>query len=448
MLILRIPYALLEIPLLQPELIWRLLGERMGSGYSMYVDITDDNGPLSSGIYWLIHLMAGKSFFAYQLIAGATILFQVAYINSLFIQCKSFEDNTYIPALVMVVLFHISFDFLTLSPALMGTTFVLLALGQLFYQTVRHHYSTESILLVGLFGGIAVCFHFPLVFFLPFVLVAGVMINGFSFHQLVLFLVGYILPFLICALYYFWIDGLGDFLFGFVFATWIIDVYHHASYWDISILFLLPFIFTLIGFVLGSLLKHLTVSRQKQNQLIILFLAFSLLSIILANRKAPYQLVVVLPGLAYFISQIFLYLNRKKLTAILFYIFFFGVPLVGYGWAYHKIISDQIYTYAVNSGNQYDFTKNSKVLVLGKDLGYYRDASLAGPFLNYHLSKPFLKEYKSYENLTAIYLAFARERPEYIIDEDHIFADLLEHFPELRGYYSLEREGIYKLNQP
>jgi hypothetical protein len=448
MVILRLPYSFLDIPVLQPELTWMLIGERMAKGYSMYVDIIDDHGPFSAGIYWLIHLVAGKSLFAYHLIAAATILFQVMYMNSLFIRYKSFEENTYIPALVMVVLFHLSFDFLTLSPALMGTTFVLLALGQLFSQTIYQQDSTESILSVGLLAGMAVCFHFPLIFFLPFMLIAGIMISGLSINLLVLSLVGYFLPFALCAVYYFSIDGLEEFMSALVYAIQVTEGYHHASSLDFSILFLLPVLFTFGGFVLGSLLKRLIVNRQKQNQLIILYLAFSLLSILLANRKTPYQLIVILPGMAYFISQIFLYLDRKKLTATLFYLFLLGIPLIGYGWAYYQIETGQISTYGVNSGNQYEFTKNTKVLVLGRDLGYYRNASLAGPFLNYPLSKQILRDIKSYENLTAVYLAFIQEKPEYIIDEDQIFEDLLSNFPALKGRYTMEREGVYKLDQP
>src|SRR5690606_4221914 len=217
-------------------------------------------------------------------------------INSLFIQYKAFEENTYIPALVMTVLFHLSFDFLTLSPALMGTTFILLALGQLFSQTMRHQDNPEPVLLVGLFGGIAVCFHFPLVVFLPFVLVAGVAISGFNLHQLVLCIIGYFLPFSLCAVYYFWIDGLDDLLFEFIFATRLIDAYQHVAFWDILFLFALPLIFSLIGFVLGTVLKRLTVNQQKQNQLIILFFIFAMVCLFIANRRTPYQLVVILPG--------------------------------------------------------------------------------------------------------------------------------------------------------
>ena len=443
--ILRIPYLLLEIPLLQPELIWMLIGERMSNGYSMYVDIIDDTGALSAGVYWLIHLIAGKSLLAYHVVAALIILFQASYINHLLIQYKAFEENTYIPALVMLVLFHLSFDFLTLSPSLMGSTFILLALGQLFSQTVRHQDQPEPVFLVGLFGGIALCFHFPLMVFLPFFLAAGLIISGYNLHQLLLCLTGYFLPIILCALYYFWIDGFSEFITGFVYSIRIVDVYRHVAYSDLASLLGLALFFTFWGFVLGFLTKRLTVNQQKQNQLIILYLVFAILPLVAANRLTPYQLVVLLPGLTYYISQIFIYLNRKRLTAFAFYAFLLGVPSTGYVWLSQKLSSGGIDHYAVNIDNRYDFTDNSTVLVLGQDLGYYRNASLAGPYLNYQLSKPVLAEYKNYPALTKIYLAFKNEKPEYVIDEEGTFAALLEHLPELAAGYALEAEGVYRL---
>jgi hypothetical protein len=445
MLLLRVPYLLLDIPLLQPELIWMLTGERMAEGYSMYKDIIDDTGPLSAGIYWLIHELIGSSPTVYQLIAAFIILFQISYFNSFLIHYKAFEDNTYIPALVMVVLVHLSFDFLTLSPALMGGTFILLALGQLFSQTVRHQDSPESVLLVGLFGGTALCFHFPFVVFLPFIVVAGVAISGFSLLQLVLCLTGYFLPIILCGLYYFWIDSLGDFMTLFVFATRFIDAYAHMSYWQMAQLFLLPLVFTLGGFFIGSVIKRLTVNQQKQNQLIILFFVFSLTSIFVANRIVPYQLVVLLPGMAFFISQIFIYLKKNRLKAIVFYSFFLGVPLGGYIWKHIYLNAGEENSYAVNSGNKYDFTDHQAILVLGDDLGFYRNSSLAGPYLNYALSKVKLTEVANAENLTKIYRVFSEEKPVYVIDEDGIFANLLQYLPELKENYNREREGVYRL---
>lgn len=445
LLILRIPYWLLEIPLLQPELVWMLIGERMSQGHSMYVGIVDDMGPLSAGVYWLLHLMVGKSLLAYKIAAGGLILFQIGFVNNFLIQFKAFEDNSYIPALVMTVFFHLSFDFLTLSPALMGSTFVILALAQLFSQTVRHQDQPEPVFLVGLFFGIALCFHFPLIVYLPFLIIVGIVISGFNLSQLILCMAGYFLPLSLIAVYYFWIDGLTEFLFEFAFATRLVEGYHYVSYWDLAILFAFPLSYTLVGFVIGSLLKRLTVNQQKQNQLIILYMLFSLVTVFISNRTTPYQWVVILPGMAYYTSQIFIYLNRKTLRTALFYIFLFGIPMSGYLWVYQKINTGEIKSYAVGTGSQYGLTNNATVLVLGEDMGYYRNASLAGPYLNYRLSKPALNDYKNYPGLTKIYASFKNEKPEYVIDEEGIFATLLEYLPEIEADYALEKEGVYKL---
>lgn len=444
-MVLRIPYLLLEIPLLQPELIWMLVGERMAKGHAMYVDIIDDTGALSAGVYWLIHLVAGRSLLAYHLVATLIIFFQASYINHLLIQYKAFEENTYLPALVMVVLFHLSYDFLTLSPALMGSTFILLALGQLFSQTVRHQDQPEPVFLTGLFGGIALCFHFPLMVFLPFFLAGGLIICGYDLRQLLLCVTGYLLPLALCALYYFWIDGFSEFVTGFIYSIRIIDVYRHVSYWDLATLLAFALFFTLWGFMLGFVVKRLTVSQQKQNQLIILYLAFAILPLLAANRFTPYQLVVLLSGMTYYISQIFIYLSSKKVTAVAFYVFLLGIPLMGYGWLSHRLSTDGLSAYAVNADSRYTSTDNTSVLVLGKDLGYYSNASLAGPYLNYQLSKPLLEEYRNYPALTKIYQAFKKDKPAYVIDEEGTFAALLEHLPEIAAAYRLEKEGVYRL---
>ncbi len=443
-MLLRIPYLLLEIPLLQPELTWMLIGERMSHGYSMYIDIYDTIGPLGAGTSWLLHLLFGKSLLAYRLLAGPVILFQIVYLNQILIQHKAFEENTYVPALVMAVLVHLSFDFLTLSPALIGSTFVLLALGQLFNQTARHQDNLENVLLIGLFGGLAFCFHFALIAFLPFILIAGLALGGFNLRQLILCLIGYLLPFCLCALYYFWIGGLDELLNEFLFPNRHSAVYHHMSYGRIALLFFIPLIFTSIGFVFGALIKRVTVNQQKQNQLMILFLVFSVAGLLIADRKTPYQLVTIVPGIAYFISQIFIYFNNRRFRNLLFYTFLLGVPMAGYGWAYYLMESGETDTYAVPMGNRYEFTAGSSIMVLGDDLGYYRNASLGGPFLNFHLSRRHLEEIKTYGELTALYIQIIHEKPQYIIDEQEIFRSILDRLPELEKVYVQDRPGIYR----
>lgn len=438
-------FWVLDVPLLKPELIWMMIGERMSEGFSMYIDIIDDTGPLSATVYWLIHLLFGKNIFAYKLFGGLVILFQITYINGLFIRYKSFDENTYIPALVLVVLFHFSFDILTLSPALMGSTFIVLALGQLFSQTVLQKDTSDSILLVGIFGGIGACFHFPLVIFLPFLIVAGVAVSGFNFNQLLLALLGYFLPIVGCGLYYFWIDGLQEFIIQYILTTRVIDVYYHVQFLDLMLLLIAPFCFAVVGYFIGTIYKLISVNQQKQKQLIILFLLFALLTIFLTNRRTPYQFVILLPGLTYFITQIFIYLQRGFLLKLFSTAFLISIPFIGFSWAYYQIVSGKIESYSVTFSEKHQETAGKSILVLGNDLGYYQGAYLATPYLNYNISKEILLDYNSFGKMADVYQDFLKEKPEMIIDADGVFEQLLEKIPLLKDSYLKKSEGMYVL---
>ncbi|GAB3650046.1 hypothetical protein GCM10028791_16660 [Echinicola sediminis] len=444
LIIFSIPYLLMNIPLLAPELSWMLVGERIGDGHFLYKGVIDDIGPLSAYVYWLIDLSVGRSWWTYKSLAAIVILFQIIYVNRLFTKYRAFEDNTYIPALVMVILFHFSFDLLTLSPALMGSTFIILALKQLFSQTLINEENTESVLLVGLYGGIAACFHFPLVIFLPFLIVTGISVSGFSFQQLILSLVGYFQPFLLCCIYFFWIGSLREFINEFILATRITSSYPHVTYIDLLILIAAPIVFSSIGFLLGTVTKSITVNQQKQKQLMILFSIFALLSIFVANRRTPYQMLVILPGLTYFISQIFIYVRNKKQSTLLFYLFLLLVLGVGYSWAVYKSQPQKNWNYTLNQPAK---NANGKIVVLGDEISPYLNARLASPYLNYRLSKRILTSYDSHEKMMEVYLHFITEKPELIYDQEGTFKALIHHLPGLADLYSEKRKGIYQLNQ-
>lgn len=431
--------------MLQPELIWMLAGERLAEGYHMYKDVVDDTGPLSSGTYWIIHLIFGRSLAAFRVLAALVILFQVIYINSLFIKYKSFEENTYLPAAIMVVLFHLSYDFLTLSPALMGSTFILLALGQLFSQTVLQEEGSDSVLLVGVFGGIAACFHFPLVVFLPFLVVSGIIVSGFTFNQFVLALVGYFLPIILCGLYYFWIDALPEFIFEYFLATRIVEAYQHVRLEDTISLFALPVSLALIGYFVGLWFKQITVNQQKQRQLIFIFLFFAVGSVFLTNRRTPYQLIILLPALTYFINQIFIYLTQKKVLQLFVFIFFLGVPLVGFNWYLNLNNSGKFDSYAIVYQEKHQMAYGKKILVLGDDIAYYKEASLGTSYLNTKLSNRILKDFDDFADMAAVYQQFISEKPDVIFDQEGVFASLIKRVPLLGDLYKKESPGIYIL---
>lgn len=435
----------LNVPGTQPELVWQLLGERMAQGKHMYIDIIDDTSPLAAGVYWLLHLVFGKSILAHQIIAFFLIGFQVIYVNNLFFKYRTFDENTYIPAFVMGVLFHMSFDFIRLTPMLMGNTFLILALGQLFSQTVLQKESTSSVLLVGLFLGIAACFHYPLIVFLPYLVIVGIAIGGYSFSQLVLSLVGYFLPLACCITYYFWIGGLDDFLSEFIFTSRLDSIYHHVNVRDFLLLSIIPLFFTSMGILYGSFFKSLTINQQKQLQIMLIFFLTAVAVVFLSNRKAPYELLVFIPPMVYFISLLFIFNSEGLLITILLYVFLLGVPLAGMAWIFQKTSLETVNAYTIKPSARHEISESKQVLVLGSDLGYYNHASLATPYLNYKHSKGLLTNYSDLAAMAQVYQAFKKELPEIVIDEEGVFDTLLNIFPEFREKYTSEKRGIYIL---
>jgi hypothetical protein len=437
----------LEIPMLKPEMTWLLIGERMAEGKAMYIDIVDDTGPLSAAVYWLCHLAFGRSWLALKILALVLAMFQITYLNGIFIYYKSFKENTYIPALLLVILFHLSFDLLTLSPALMGNTFLVLALRHLFSQTVLQKEGSDSILLIGLFGGIAACFHFPLVTFLPFMLISGVIVSGFSFRQLVLSLIAYSLPFTIIALYYFWNDSLWIFFEEFVIDPRRVDRYPHVGLRDLLVLFLPGMVFSVMGFVVGAVLQSQTVNQQKQFQLMFLFVLFGIGSLFLSNRITPYQLVMILPGMAYFGTQLFAAYEKGPFIKALSWIFILGIPFGGFLWIVLKSNSGEINTYAIEFTEKHASTEGKRILVLGQDLGYYRNSSLGSRYLNYSLTKNVLNDTTDLRNSAEVFRVFSTEMPQVIIDDDGLFENLSNRLSPLQDIYQKQGDGRFELRE-
>jgi len=449
MVLLRLPYVWLDIPLLHPEMLWMLIGERIDGGFAMYTQIMDDTGPLSAFVYGVLYALFGRSVWAYHGFAGLIILFQVVYINVLFIRYKSFQENSYLPAITMLALFHLSYDFLVLSPSLMGNTFILLAFGQLFSHTTIKRNSTESVLLLGLYGGFALCFHFPLIVFFPFMVICGIFISGFNFQQLSLSVTSYLIPISMYGIYSFWTDSLGDFFREFVLASRQVSAVVHMPYNELFVLFSLPILLSFLGLVLTFGFRKMYVNQQKQSQLMVLYFICSCSVVFLANRTISYQFLGLVPVFTYYLVHLLWVTKNKYRQSFLFYLYLLVIPLLGYGWLFLKKNEPATFSnYAIIKSDRHQLQKGAPVLVLGNDLGYYLEASPATPFINIGLAKQYLEDLEDYRKKTTVFRHFMEESPQFIVDEEGIFNRILPYFPQLGQRYEQISEGVYQLKIP
>lgn len=419
---------------------WMVLGERLSEGNLLYVDIIDDTGPLSAGVFTGLHLLFGRSELAYILLGKIFVLFQIYYWNSTLIKYRVFDENTYFPAIVMAALFHFSFDLMYLSPTLLGSTFLLLAFGQLFSHTVLQKESSESTLLIGIYGGLATGFHWNFVFFLPFLIFTGLAISGFTVRQLFLSIMGFLLPILLILVFYFWKDGLEQAL-----QVWPI-VFTYPNYvYQPYLSWLAPGVFPLLlalaGYLIGSFFRGATINQQKQRQLILIWLLFSAGLFFLVKNTASYQLVVFLPAMSYFITQFFLHFGWTLLLRPAFFGLILVLPIWGMNYWQDRTGIDTSYFVA----QTFDMEPliQSGVMVLEEDPSPYLTHSLDGPFLNYHMSASYLKQEKTLQQKAQVFQMIRRQLPVQVYDNQGHFKALLEELPALKEFYTEEKPGSY-----
>lgn len=438
-LILSVVYLVVQpFAITSPQLSWILLGERLSDGYFLYQNIIDDNGPLSAGFFSFVDVIFGRNFIAYEIIGRVLILLQILYWNAQLIKFRAFDVNTYLPAIIMAALFHFSFDMLSLSPALLGSCFLILALGQLFSQTVLQKDSSESTLLIGIYAGLATGFHPNFVLFLPYMIFTGIAISGFTFRQLLLSLVGYFLPLLLISLFYFWNNGLEEAIeiWPMIFVS---EKYKFQSLTGWLILGSIPLLLSLAGYLMGSVLRGTTINQQKQKQLILLWLIFSFLEFFIMKKQAAFQLVILIPGLSYLITHFFLNVKREVIAQIAFYALVVGLPVAA--WFYWQSDRPEHDYFVHETSEKYP----PNIMVMGDDLSPYLHSSLGGPFLNYSLSKLYLANDRDLGEKARLFQLLETQKATMILDPHGIFGAILKEFPALDVQYQEEKPGVFVL---
>jgi hypothetical protein len=159
---------------------------------------------------------------------------------------------------------------------------------------------------------------------------------------------------------------------------------------------------------------------------------------LLANNKAPYQLVVFIPPAAFFISHYFLLIRKRLKTELLFLVFFFSLILVNWGSYYNLKIPGFLIDnekMLVQPSPLNEIVTGKRILVLGDAVNLYQDAQLATPYLDWKLAKAHFHALDFYDNITAIYRNIMDDAPEIIIDQERVMPELTSKIPALGVMY-------------
>jgi hypothetical protein len=447
LILVRLPAYIYDLPLLIPELKWQLTGEQLANGNLLYVDVLDNIGPFSGLIYALIHYFVGRSTGAYHLLAFLLTAIQIFYFTLLVHNKNVFKERNYVPGLILILFFSISFDFYTLSPALMGNTFLLFAFGSFLGQIERNG-ASDDVFGIGVLIGVGFLFYPPLFIFFLWMLVAMSMFTGAKIRQQFLVIFGLLFPIILVGIWYF-IDG----HFFNYYQFFILQVFEKRQFIlndfkGLLTTFLIPLVIGVLGFllVLGSS-KYNNFQTRAQQVILLWFLA-AILSIGLMPFLAPMQFIPFVVPLAYFAILYFANFKKRLIAELLFLGVFISIILINSQAFIPQLANlnfSRLDKLRLNKTNSNNDIRDKKILVLGNDLSPYVLNKTATPYINWNLAKSNFANIDNYENVISIVQNFQKDPPQYIFDQENLLEKVFLRIPRLGQKYKKVKEGVYAL---
>ena len=415
-----------------------VIGDKLSAGATLYVDLWDDIAPLSAAVFWLIDELFGRSNLAYQVFGILLIITQSAIFNTIMLKHKVYNENTYAPAFIYAILMSLFFDFFSITPILLGLTFILLGTNLLFTHIQSWQKRDDRILTLGVYIGISCMFYFPFFTYIAIAFFAFIFFTGTSLRRNFLFLYGFIIPFILIWLYYYWYDGAQNFLINFIYSVFMFRANYFVSIPSILIIAAIPGLYLIPALFKTFSVPGFTNFQVRIQQIMFLMLITGLLSFMLSNEKAPFHLAIFVPSAAFFLTHYFLLIRKKIWLELSFIVFFILILFVNLGTYYDffitsRWINDEALLVKETKWN--DLVEGKKILYLGQDVNIYQNAGLATPYLNWRLTRLHFDNLEYYDNLTNIMKNFRQDSPEIIIDPNQVMPEVFNKIPALDKIY-------------
>jgi hypothetical protein len=427
--------------LTRPELKSLIVGEKVYQGNVPYTELIDSTGPITSYMYAVMDMLFGRSLLARHILAFFILFSQSVYLGLMFINRKTFSENTFIPSLLFSILVFFSFDTMMISGELIASGFLLLAMNSLFKEIEFRAQKTETVFNLGLYISLATLCSFSFIIHLFCACAILIFYTRSSLRSFLLLLFGFLLPqFVVMSLYY--LNGALPQLWQYYYLGYFTTISAKlVSNTTVLYLGIVALFYLVVSVVMLNREARFTKYQSQLLQSMFFWMVFSFFQIFYSNDFRPQSFIIVIPSFCFFFTHFLLLIRRKKFAEMNIWILLIGTIIISYLGRYNKIDSIQ-YGNLIAKQSQ-TAIQGKKLLVLDDDLSLYRDNKLATNFLSWNLSQSFFKQPNYYENVIQVYESFKNDPPQMIIDKHNVMPEILERIPSLKDDYKNDGAGIY-----
>jgi len=438
-LAIRLPLLWLGVPLTMAELRALLVGERLHEGALLYRGLYDSTAPLAAAFFGALDYVINRPVWLYRLLALALLVFQALRLNAVLNRADVHPERGFVGALVYLLLASVTSDLDTMSPLLLGHTFIILSLSALL-PTSREGYDNRRLFRAGFLIGVAALCYLPLALFLVVGLFAVIIFAANSFRSFLLLLCGFLFPYAVAATFFLYAESLPDFvqfhlqptLRGFAAGADGLPLFLQLR------LFILPSIVLLLALARTAVTSLGLVFQVKFRQLMLVWLLVTLLMIVAGRATAPGTMVLVLPPLTYFSLFLWQKAQRAWVLEVLLLVIVGATLAVRYRSTLGLETALQLPAesrYAVQPNPAYEAVQGRRLLVLGNDQRPYLHNRLATPYLDWSLARVDFNHLNEYAAVARLAHNFAPIPPDYIIDEAGLLPQLRYKVPAVFDQY-------------
>jgi len=423
-----------------------VVGESIADGKRMYTQIYDSTAPFTAVVYGAVDFMIGRSMTGREILALVFIFFQAAFFSILLINNRAYNDNTYLPGLLYGILCFISFDFLALTPELLASTMLLLALNNLFREIEFRIQRDETIFSVGIYLGAASAFLFSYAIFLIAAILVLLVFTRMSLRKALLLIIGFLFPHIVLWVLYFY-RGEEALLWSNFYLANLTTGGSLISLRTMLMLSIVPLAYFIFSLFMLTREARFTKYQSQLFQVMFIWMAFSLVEIMFTREMTPHSFITVIPSLTYFFSHYLLLIRRKWIAESMLWILLISIPTVNY-LSRRGELKNIDYSGMFVKASEYESTvKDKKVMVLGDELSLYVNNRLAGYFLEWRISQDAVQKVEYYDNVLALHEQFEQDPPDLIVDENGLFPAIVRRLPYLERRYRKEGNLYWKSSE-
>lgn len=433
LVLVRTIWLLFGLSLSVPELHWMLVGERLSEGFIQYKGLFDDTGPLSAMVYKYLDFLFGRSRWVHYTSSTLLIIFQAGTLNQILLKNKAYEENTYIPAFLYVVVIMAIPDFFALSPQLMALTFILLALNNIF-RRIDNVITDELFLSSGIYLGFATFFYLPSVVFLVTYLFSFILFSSAALRRLLLFLFGTFVVFAAVWSYFYLNNASDDFMDTF-FGTAFRSNGHLIGTMDL-LLASLPLALILILALPKLFATRFSNFQQNMQRVMFMFLLSAAVIALLSKETMPPDLLFLVPSVTFFVTYHILLIKKplwKLILPNLILIVLLGHPVL---WMELARTTDLVVKEPTIK------VEGKRIMGVGLPISEYRKNDLAGPFLRLN-SHERLDALNDYKGASGLFPQLDNSDAEIIIDKTGKIDAVFYRFPTFASKYRKTAKGVY-----